>query len=84
MADFCEICTRQMFLVDTEPDYDVYEYISTCQPNQYVTTICEGCAMIAVGKEADGTVYIITLTPENIEKKWTLAEWESGELAKVY
>jgi len=54
MADFCTNCVKEWFDAPSEggpckPDIDVEAIFKTLEPENYVSELCEGCGLIAIG-----------------------------------
>lgn len=50
MADFCTVCSIEMFGIDMKPDIDIKEWSDEIPEGHYQSCICEGCGLSAVGK----------------------------------
>ena len=63
MADFCTSCARELGF--KEPDLDI-QAIADDAGNGYMydALCCEGCGLIGVGKEQDGSVFVIEYNGE--------------------
>lgn len=68
MADFCTKCSPQLFGEETKPDIDILEIAEGLQPGYYTKTLCEGCGMVAILKEEDGTIKV-GLLPEDQDRE---------------
>jgi hypothetical protein len=82
MADFCTKCVIEVWGSDIPPDLNIKEIGESLKPETYLSVICEGCGMRAIGKETNGTIMIampINDMDESLETRvyWeTLEEWE--------
>ena len=84
MADFCNKCSNEMFGPKVEPEIDVHKILVSLDPGYYTNVICEGCAMVAIIKEEDGSVKLGYAGENEDEIVYgTLEEWEAkGESLK--
>lgn len=75
MADFCNLCTTEMFGEGKVPDIDVYAIFKALEPN-YMSHyfMCEGCGMHHVHKTLEGKM--ILLYRDMVEK--TQEQYESS------
>jgi hypothetical protein len=82
MADFCNICSGDLFGESVEPEIDVYEMIADLESGYAFQVLCEGCGMSHVGKEENGTPYLLFMynDDEHEERPYSLKEWETGDL----
>ena len=58
MADFCSNCHRDMGFPG-EPDYDIEMIAQSLDPGFVTGVLCEGCAMIGVGRSEEDEIIII-------------------------
>lgn len=54
MADFCTNCVKEWFETDDggpeiKPDINVLAEFKQLQPGEYITCLCEGCTLCAIG-----------------------------------
>jgi hypothetical protein len=78
MAEFCNVCSREIF-GEAKPDIDVYKIASSLPGGVIKNVLCEGCGMSFVGKDQEENVFLYFDYNSNIEnRKYTIDEWESG------
>jgi len=65
MADFCDNCSRDMGF--KEPDLDIKALAEFASAGFYVDCLCEGCGMRGVGKNEDGSIFVIEADGERRE-----------------
>ncbi|MCK9558693.1 MAG: hypothetical protein M0R50_11745 [Candidatus Cloacimonetes bacterium] len=59
MADFCNHCAAELFGPGTPADIDVFKIFEALKPDYYQSGfICEGCALAAIMKTADGKLKV--------------------------
>lgn len=56
MADFCNKCNEELF-PNTPPGIDVNAIFKKLKEGEYLSVICEGCAMDAIGN-IDGKMMV--------------------------
>lgn len=86
MADFCNKCSNEMFGPNAEPEIDVYKILVSLEPGYYTNVICEGCTMLAIIKEEDGSVklgYAGENDGDDLVYE-TLEEWEAKKESLKY
>jgi len=84
MADFCNICSEEMYGPGLPPDINVHEIIRNLKNGYFTPVLCEGCGMSHVGKEDDGTPFFyFDYVPQNEDRKYSLEEWESGKMKTI-
>lgn len=64
MAEFCTQCAKLMF-GNIEPDINIRKIGSTLENETYIPVICEGCGMMAVEKDINGTIRVAIPTDIN-------------------
>jgi hypothetical protein len=80
MADFCNICSKEMF-GDVNPDINVHQILEELDSGFFTSVLCEGCGMSHIGKEEDGTPFFYFDYVKKVEdRKYSLEEWESGKM----
>jgi hypothetical protein len=80
MADFCNICSEEMF-GDVKPEIDVYEILQELGPEEGMAVLCEGCGMSLIGKSPEGKPILYFDFNEDIDtREYTIKEWEAGDL----
>ena len=85
MADFCNKCSNEMFGPKVEPEIDVHKIVESLEPGYYTSVICEGCTMLAIVKEEDGSVRLAYRGENDDEMVYgTLEEWESREQSLIF
>lgn len=81
MADFCNVCSADMFGSAVKPNIDVYKILKEIKANECFPTLCEGCGLNLIGKNKNENVFLhFYLSNESIDAEHTLDEWESGRL----
>jgi hypothetical protein len=58
MADFCNVCSERLFGQEIMPDIDVESILKQIKPGYEMSTLCEGCGMVAVGKNKAGDTFL--------------------------
>lgn len=87
MAEFCNVCANRLFGANVKPEIDIDSIASELTPEHYITVLCEGCAMVAVEKDANGNIFLITSSNENSQDKYNFhsyEEWQEGQLFEKY
>jgi hypothetical protein len=85
MADFCNVCSDQLFGDNAQPEIDVKSIVKDLKNNHYYTVLCEGCGMIAIEKDEKGEISLITQDSQTNEYCFhTYEEWEEGKLSEKY
>ena len=69
MADFCTKCAFEMWGNELPPDIDIQKIADGMTPGHYTAVLCEGCEMIAIAKDDDGSVLIGVLDQEAVNSK---------------
>ena len=64
MADFCNRCATEMWGDDFPPEIDVQKIAESLEPNTYMPVLCEGCRMVAVGKNEKQEIMIAHVIEE--------------------
>ena len=83
MADYCNVCSKEIFGKDAKPQIDVYEIGGYLRQGYITPVLCEGCEMIGITKDATGTIILLyeEYGPDGKEiKKVPLNEWEKKGL----
>ena len=81
MADFCNVCSEEMFGPGVPADIDVYDILKEIYNGFFTTVLCEGCGMSHIGKEEDGqTFFYFDYVQQPEDRKYTLEEWASGKM----
>jgi hypothetical protein len=84
MAEFCNVCSNELFGTEVKPDIDVIAISEQLENNYMLPVLCEGCAIVAVSKDEGGKVFVTTDEGDNGYVNHPLSVWESGELYKKY
>jgi hypothetical protein len=84
MADFCNRCATEMWGDDFPPEIDVQKIAESLEPNTYMPVLCEGCRMVAVGKNEKQEIMIAHVIEEgqvdDLVEWTTYSDWESRPL----
>ena len=77
MADFCTRCSEEMFGPEMQPDINVEQIAESLKPGYYQPVLCEGCAMLAVVKEDDGSIKLAFSKMDDTDevRYETIEEW---------
>jgi len=75
MAEFCNKCSERMNF--SVADIDIYAIAENeLQPGQYMSVLCEGCGMVAVGVGEDEKIMVAYPSGEASEnEEEILVEW---------
>ncbi len=68
MAEFCNNCAKDWGM---ETDIDIYKIHRRLKRGYQESVICEGCEMISVSKEADGSLMVGYPDRQTGLIKWT-------------
>jgi hypothetical protein len=59
MADFCNVCSEELFGKEITPEIDVYDILENqLKPGYIVSVLCEGCGMSNIAKDQSGSPYL--------------------------
>lgn len=84
MADFCNICSEEMFGKEVQPDINVNEILADIDNGFFTTVLCEGCGMSHIGKEVNGVPFLyFDYDSRHEDRKYSLEEWESGKMKSI-
>ena len=78
MAEFCTKCSEELFGKEVEPEIDIEKTVNELKPDTYVTVLCEGCGMTAIGKDKSGEVYVAiadSTIDEHVEPGFHYVRW---------
>jgi len=67
MAEFCNRCAKDMGI---KKDIDIYKIHHTLKEGYMQSVLCEGCEIIAVSKEDDGSLMVGYPDRKTGEVKW--------------
>jgi len=84
MADFCNVCADRLFGDNAQPDIDVNSIVKDLKNSHYIQVLCEGCGMLAIEKDANGEVSVVTQSESNEYIHSSYEEWAEGVLYEKY
>ena len=71
MADFCTKCAKDHFGEEVQPDIDVMKEFESLDPGMCSSGwLCEGCGLIIIGKDEEGTLKVIRTSEEDELNDW--------------
>ena len=84
MAEFCNVCAERLFGDNATPEIDVDSIANSLTKEHYIAVLCEGCAMVAVEKDADDNIFLITSDSIISNEIHSYADWKEGKLFEKY
>lgn len=59
MADFCTVCSNNLFTKGTKPDIDIKEIFESLKKGYFQSgLLCEGCTLVGIHKTDKGELMI--------------------------
>jgi hypothetical protein len=81
MADFCNVCSKEMFGKKIKPGIDVYKILEEIKANECYPVLCEGCGLNLIGKNKNDKPILHFYSSEHtIDVEHTMEDWKSGRL----
>jgi hypothetical protein len=81
MADFCTHCAPRMWGPEIPADIDIHKIYEKVPNDHYMSVICEGCALVSIGRENDQMILgVLNYKDNNIS--W-LSEDEFANLKRI-